>query len=70
MAGSIILEPRQMFQTLADMEKATQDLLKLIQDVTEILEAVSVLTFAFGFGELIKAAEAGHQPGRQRGCSG
>ena len=56
--GSIILEPKQMFQTLQDMEKATQDLLKLIQDITSVLEAVSVLTFAVGFGELIKAAEA------------
>jgi uncharacterized protein YukE len=55
--GSIILEPRAMFQTLQDMEKATQDILKLIQEVTEILEAVSVLTFAFGFGQLIKLAE-------------
>jgi hypothetical protein len=55
--GSIILEPKQMFQTLQDMEKATQDLLKLIQEVAEILEAVSVLTFAIGFGELIKMAE-------------
>ena len=56
--GSIILEPKQMFQTLQDMEKATQDLLKLIQDITSVLEAVSVLTFAIGFGELIQAAEA------------
>jgi hypothetical protein len=46
-----------MFQTLQDMEKATQDILKLIQEVTAILEAVSILTFAIGFGELIKAAE-------------
>jgi hypothetical protein len=56
--SSIILEPRQMFQTLQDMEKATQDILKLIQDITQVLEAVSILTFAVGFGELIKAAEA------------
>ena len=56
--GSIILEPKQMFQTLQDMEKATQDLLKLIQDITSVLEAVSILTFAIGFGELIQAAEA------------
>src|SRR6476620_7397127 len=56
--GSIILEPKQMFQTLSEMEKATQDLLKLIQDVSAVLEAVSILTFAFGLGELIKAAEA------------
>jgi hypothetical protein len=56
--GSIILEPRMMFQTLQDMEKATQDVLKLIQDVSQVLEAVSVLTFAIGFGELIQAAEA------------
>jgi hypothetical protein len=57
-SGSIILEPRQMFQTLQDMEQATQDILKLIQEVAQILETVSVLTFAVGFGELIKAAEA------------
>ncbi len=56
--SSIILEPKQMFQTLQDMEKATQDILKLIQDVSAVLEAVSILTFAIGFGELIKAAEA------------
>ncbi|MBN9389367.1 MAG: hypothetical protein J0I20_16880, partial [Chloroflexi bacterium] len=56
--GSIILEPRQMFQTLQDMERATQDVLKLIQEITHVLETVSVLTFAIGFGELIKAAEA------------
>lgn len=56
--GSIILEPRQMFQTLQDMERATQDVLKLIQEITQVLETVSVLTFAIGFGELIKAAEA------------
>ena len=55
--SSIILEPKQMFQTLQDMEKATQDILKLIQDVSAVLEAVSVLTFAFGFGQLIKLAE-------------
>ncbi len=55
--GSIILEPKQMFQTLSEMEKATQDLLKLIQDVSAVLEAVSILTFAFGLGELIKMAE-------------
>ena len=42
--GSIILEPKQMFQTLNEMEKATQDLLKLIQDISAVLEAVSVLT--------------------------
>ena len=56
--GSIILEPKQMFQTLSEMEKATQDLLKLIQDVSAVLEAASILTFAVGFGALIKAAEA------------
>ena len=36
--GSIILEPRQMFQTLQDMERATQDVLKLIQEITHVLE--------------------------------
>jgi uncharacterized protein YukE len=56
--GSIILEPKQMFQTLSEMEKATQDLLKLIQEVSAVLEAASILTFAVGFGALIKAAEA------------
>ena len=56
--GSIILEPKQMFQTLSEMEKATQDLLKLIHEVSVVLEAASILTFAVGFGALIKAAEA------------
>src|SRR4051794_19331084 len=56
--GSIILEPKQMFQTLQEMEKATQDVIKLIQEITQVLEAASILTFAIGFGELIKAAEA------------
>ena len=56
--GSIILEPKQMFQTLSEMEKATQDLMKLIHEISSVLEAVSILTFAVGFGELIKAAEA------------
>jgi hypothetical protein len=56
--GSIILEPKDMFNTLSEMEKATQDILKLIQTVQQILEAASALTFAVGFGELIKAAEA------------
>ena len=57
--GSIILEPKQMFQTLNEMEKATQDVLKLIQEVSQVLEAASILTFAIGFGELIQAAVAG-----------
>jgi uncharacterized protein YukE len=56
--GSIILEPKQMFQTLNEMEKATQDVLKLIQEVSQVLEAASILTFAIGFGELIQAAVA------------
>src|SRR5437763_3822647 len=56
--GSIILEPKQMFQALSEMEKATQDLMKLIQEISQVLEAASILTFAIGFGELIKAAEA------------
>ena len=56
--GSIILEPKQMFQTLQEMEKATQDIIKLIQEISQVLEAASILTFAIGFGELIKAAEA------------
>jgi len=47
-----------MFQTLSEMEKATQDLMKLIQTVSAVLEAASILTFAVGFGALIKAAEA------------
>jgi hypothetical protein len=55
---SIILDPQKMFNNLQELEKHTRDVISKIHDVYECLQQVAHLTFAIGFGELIKKAEA------------
>ena len=54
---NIILEPKLMFHTLQEMEKETKDILKSIHALAHVLQSVSGLTYAIGFGDLIKQAE-------------
>lgn len=55
--SSIILDPKQMFTTLDELEKQTRGIVVSLYMLGYRLEQVSTLTFAQGFGELIKKAE-------------
>lgn len=54
---SIIVEPRKMFFTLHELQQQTSYMNILIHDLASILQKVSSLTYAIGFGELMKKAE-------------
>jgi hypothetical protein len=54
---SIILEPKLMFDTLDKLEKETRGIVVSMYMLGYRLEQVSTLTYAQGFGELIKKAE-------------
>lgn len=54
---SIILDPKQMFDTLNELETATNHIVKSLDDLAQQLQEVATLTYAQGFGELIKKAE-------------
>lgn len=54
---SIILDPKQMFSTLEELEKQTRGMVVTLYMLGYRLEQVSTLTYAQGFGELIKKAE-------------
>jgi hypothetical protein len=55
---SIILDPQKMFNTLQELERHTKGFIREIHEISECLQQVSHLTYAIGFGVLIKQAEA------------
>lgn len=55
--NSIILDPKLMFNTLNQLETQTQGMVLSMYMLGYRLEQVSTLTYAQGFGELIKRAE-------------
>ena len=55
--SSIILEPKDMFNTLSGMEQLTKDIVAKLADITQVLQQSSTITFAVGFADLIKQAE-------------
>lgn len=55
--GSIILEPKDMFNMLSNMETSTKDVLKKLGEIVDTLLQASTITFAVGFADLIKQAE-------------
>lgn len=54
---NIILEPKLMFKSLQELEKETKDLVIAVHFIGHALVAVSGITYAIGFGELMKQAE-------------
>lgn len=54
---SIILDPQKMFQTLQTLENHTRDFIVALYKFGDGLQNVAQLTYAIGFGELIKKAE-------------
>jgi hypothetical protein len=56
--GSIILEPKDMFNHLSEMETSTKDVLAKLGDITQVLQGISTQTFAIGMVDLIKQAES------------
>lgn len=54
---NIILEPKQMFKTLHDLQVQTAHTIVTMYGVESVLQKASDLTYAIGFGELIKQAE-------------
>lgn len=55
---SIILDPQKMFNSLQELEKHTKDVISKLHDIGESFQQVAHVTYAIGFGELIKKAEA------------
>jgi hypothetical protein len=55
---SIILDPQKMFKSLAFLEEDTKQFVTRIHNFGQKLQQVAHLTYAIGFGELIKQAEA------------
>jgi hypothetical protein len=54
---SIILEPEEMFNALSYLEMRTRQFVRHLHTLSGVLEEISILTYAIGFGELIKKAE-------------
>lgn len=54
---NIILEPKLMFKSLQELEKETKDLVTSVHFIGQALFQVSTITYAIGFGELMKQAE-------------
>jgi hypothetical protein len=54
---SIILDSRLMFQSLQELESDTDSIIIAIEGMAVALWEVSSLTYAFGFGALMKKAE-------------
>lgn len=54
---SIILEPKLMFHSLQELEKQTKDIITSVHFIGHALISVSGVTYASGFGELMKQAE-------------
>ena len=55
--NSIILDPKLMFDTLQKLENETRLIAISMYSLGHTLQQVSTLTYAIGFGELIKKAE-------------